>query len=340
MRIAEVNDVAWVATEFTAGLREIGHESELLRPRLVGATLPPWLKPVVAPVRFIDWLRLAWRLRNGHYDAIHIHYAYLGVVGILARLPYVLHCHGDDVRDLQRPLRRPVIRRAIERARYVFYSTPDLAPLVTAIRADAEFLPNPVDTALFAPHEVEPRGADILIACSLSANKGVANILEFVRIFATERPAARITAIAHGEAADSFAAFPNVTLISHQVRQKLPALISQHRVVVGQAHKGAIGMVELEAMSCGRPLVASFEHNTAYAEPPPVVNARSGQEIAAAVIALLDDPERAEEIGARSREWILRHHDRRVVAARLADVLASGRSPVAAAAGGARSGRA
>jgi glycosyltransferase involved in cell wall biosynthesis len=326
MRIAEVNDVAWVATELSAALRELGHESELLHPRLFGASLPPWLKPAVGPVRFADWLRLARQLRAGHYDGVHIHYAYLGVVGILARVPYVLHCHGDDVRDLRRPLRKPIIRQALLRAEHVFYSTPDLAPLVTAIRADAEFLPNPVDTALFQPAELDADASDMLVACSLSANKGVANILESVRMLVAERPAIRITAIAQGEAVSAFDAIPNVTLVSHQLRWKLPALIARHRVVVGQAHKGAIGMVELEAMSCGRPLVARFELSSVYSEPPPIVNARTGAEIAAAVGGLLDDPAHAQDVGAHSREWILRRHDRRLVAARVVEVFA-GRDP-------------
>jgi len=220
-------------------------------------------------------------------------------------------------------LRSPVIRKALQGAQHLFYSTPDLASLVMAVRPDAEFLPNPVDTELFRPAELDSDAADVLIACSLSANKGVANILEAVRMLIAERPAIRITAIAHGEAVSSFDDFPNVTLVSHQLRWKLPALIARHRVIVGQAHMGAIGMVELEAMSCGRPLVARFDYNSAYPEPPPLVNAHTGTEIASAVTGLLDDPARASDAGLRSREWILRYHERRIVAARLVEVLAA-----------------
>ena len=61
MRFAQVNDVASVATELAAGLRARGHTVEILYPRLYGAKLPPLLKLAVAPLRLLDWLRLAAR---------------------------------------------------------------------------------------------------------------------------------------------------------------------------------------------------------------------------------------------------------------------------------------
>ena len=66
-----------------AALRRRGHEVDLLYPRLYGAGLSPLWKLAVIPARFADWLRLAWRLRRGDYDAVHIHYAYLGIVDSL-----------------------------------------------------------------------------------------------------------------------------------------------------------------------------------------------------------------------------------------------------------------
>ena len=99
MRFVQVNDIASVASELAVALRKRGHHVDLLYPKLHGAGLSPLWKLAVAPLRSLDWLRLAWRLRQGHYDAVHIHYGYLGIVGLIARVPYVLHCHGDDVRE-------------------------------------------------------------------------------------------------------------------------------------------------------------------------------------------------------------------------------------------------
>ncbi len=87
MRIAEVNDIASVATEIAAGLRALGHEVDFFAPRLFGARLPTFVKPVTAPARALDWLDLIRRVRAGPYDLAHIHYAYLGNLGRQGRFP-------------------------------------------------------------------------------------------------------------------------------------------------------------------------------------------------------------------------------------------------------------
>lgn len=317
MRFVQVNDIASVASELAVALRKRGHEVDLLYPRLYGAGLPPLWKLAVVPARFADWVRLAWRLRKGQYDAVHIHYAYLGIVGLMAGVPYVLHCHGDDVRDVSRRIWAPVITLAIRRARHVYYSTPDLKEPLMAIRPDAEFLPNPIDIERFRPQPLPSDAEDVLIACALAENKGVENILDACRELETERPAVRITAVAGGSGTAAADMLPNVLLLMHQPREKLPQLMARHRLIIGQVHQGAVGMVELEAMACGRPVIAYFTYNDAYAEPPPFVVAHTGPEIAGAVKRLLDDPGERERVGAESHAWVERNHNAAQMAERV-----------------------
>jgi glycosyltransferase involved in cell wall biosynthesis len=323
MRFVQVNDIASVASELAVALRRRGHHVDMLYPRLHGATLPPLGKLAVSPLRFLDWVRLAWHIRRGRYDAVHIHYGYLGIVGLIARVPYVLHCHGDDVRDVERRIWAPLIRLAIRKARHVYYSTPDLAEPLHRMRPDAEFLPNPIDVEQFRPQPLPDDAEDVLIACALSENKGVSAILDGVERLSHSRPAARVTAFAGGSHTARAEALPNVLLLVHQPRAKLPGLMARHRVIVGQVHQGAVGMVELESMACARPVIAWFTYADAYPEPPPFVQASTGEEVAAAAERLLDDPLRAAEIGAAGRAWVCRHHDAAAMAERLEALAAS-----------------
>lgn len=308
MRICEINDIASVASDLAEGLRARGHDVTLIRPRLVGGRLPWSVKPVVGPVRAVEWAQIIHTIRSGNFDAVHIHYAYLGMLGVLGKFPYVLHCHGSDVREI-RPYTRPMVLRALKEASHVYYATPDLAPFVTKRRPDAEFLPNPVDAGAFRPLSPARESRRVFIACSLTDIKGAPRLLNACRRLADERPDIGFTAIGGGEYTRDFARLPNVRLIPHQLRSQLPRIIANHGVVLGQVLLGVVGMAELEAMACARPVVAWFTHDRAYPEPPPLVRALDGYDIAHAIIRLVDDGDLRQSIGDASRQWVSTHHD-------------------------------
>src|SRR5205814_9805783 len=75
------------------------------------------VKMAFMPWRVLDMRRVVGKLNRSHFDIVHIHWASYGVLGLASRIPYIVHCHGGDVRHrLQHPLSRvmlePVLRRA------------------------------------------------------------------------------------------------------------------------------------------------------------------------------------------------------------------------------------
>jgi glycosyltransferase involved in cell wall biosynthesis len=274
------------------------------------------VKPVTAPVRALDWLDIIRRVRAGKYDLAHIHYAYLGNLGWLGHIPYLLHCHGTDLRG-QTAFTRPLIRTALRHARHVFYATPDLWEYLRDIRPDAEFLPNPIDLERFASSGPPSGRRGVFVCCALTEIKGAGAILEACRLLAAKRPDIHITAYRAGEYAPRFEALPNVTLIARQPRWKLPALINQHAVVAGQMKLGAAGMAELEAMACGRPVVTWFNEPAAYPEPPPFVSVATAEEMASALERLVDDLAGRDATGAAGRAWVQTYHALDRIAARV-----------------------
>jgi glycosyltransferase involved in cell wall biosynthesis len=307
MRIAEINDIASVATDLASGLRARGHDVTVIRPRLVGGGLPWMVKPVVGPVRAVEWAQIIREVHEGNFDMVHIHYAYLGMLGVLGKFPYILHCHGSDVREIT-PFTRPMIRRALKHAGKVFYATPDLAGYVLKRRPDAEFLPNPVDSEQFCPLAPARESRTVWICCSLNDIKGASRILDACRRLAVQRPDIKITAYGGGAYTGEFEALPNVTIVPHQPRSRLPEVISRHGVVIGQVLLGVVGMAELEAMACGRPVVAWYTYDRAYSERPPIVRAVDGYDIATNVIRLVDDADERQATGDAGRAWVQKHH--------------------------------
>jgi glycosyltransferase involved in cell wall biosynthesis len=326
MRIAEINDIASVASGLAVGLRARGHQVTIIRPRLVGGKLPWMVKPVVGPVRAVEWAQIIRQVREGQFDVAHIHYAYLGMLGVVGKFPYLLHCHGSDVR-LITPFTRPMIERALANAERVFYATPDLAEYITHRRSDAQFLPNPIDTEDFRPLAPAAEKRDVFICCSLTDVKGAPRLLDACRRLADSRPDIRITAIAGGHYTGLFSRLPNVTLIPHQPRERLPEVISRHGVVLGQVLLGAAGMAELEALACGRPVVTWYRYNHAYPEPPPFVRAVDGFDIATNIARLVDDADERAALAEAGRIWVERYHAVATIAERVeaAAVSATGR---------------
>jgi glycosyltransferase involved in cell wall biosynthesis len=307
MRFCEINDIASVASELADGLRARGHDVDLFRPRLYGGALPWAVKPVVGPIRAVEWASLIRHVRAGNYDAVHIHYAYLGMVGVLGHFPYILHCHGSDVREI-RAYARPLVERAIDSADRVFYATPDLERYVRGRRSDATFLPNPVDAITFRPIVPASEATGVLVACALTGIKGAVRILAACQRLAAQRPDIPITVYGGGEFTPAFAALPNVSVVPTRPRSELPALIARHGIVIGQTLLGALGMAELEALACARPLIAWFRYDHTYPEPIPMARALDGREIADAVIRFHDDPAERHRLGEAARAWVIRNH--------------------------------
>ena len=114
-------------------------------------------------------------------------------------------------------------------------------------------------------------------------------------------------------------------------RAKLHAAIAQADLVIDQFDVGALGMIAWEAMSAGRPIVAYSDEATArlvYEEPPPVLNARTVDDITHQLVAA-GDRTRLREQGERSRAWAHRHSpDGLVVRYLFYALAATGRAPI------------
>jgi len=87
---------------------------------------------------------------------------------------------------------------------------------------------------------------------------------------------------------------------------------------------GWFGLAALEGASCEKPVLNFLEAEVMEAEYPdghPFVQTANEDQVCDAITALAD-PDHREAIGQASREWVLEHHDRSVVARRCESMLA------------------
>ena len=310
MRIIHVREVANVASTLVEGLQRLGHEAEV-RPmrmrRSDGA-----LEVTGVPSRIIEASRINRYIRRGRFDVVHIHWAYMGWMAIAGRYPYFLHCHGFDLtRNLKWPILGWLSRRAVAQARRVFYSTPDLKPHALRLRSDAAFIPNPIKLEVFRPSEAahNGRGPRVLMISRFEAKKGPEIAAAVIRQLKSLEPGVQVDAFNWGQLTEALVEPGLVNLIPKVPYSEMPSLLNRYDFVVGQFKLGAIGMSELEAMACGKPVLCFFNYPQVYDEPPPLLSTRDPVQGAEMLVKLIENPQLRKETGDKGRAWVERHHD-------------------------------
>lgn len=203
---------------------------------------------------------------------LHIHGGHLHRFASKISSEYVLHLHGSEIRvfDEQGNMHSSIndeVESAIQNARLVIYSTPDLAPFVNEIRKDAVWLPNPISESIekIKPMKrsiLENPEFDIFWPHAWSYPKGYSKVLDLVaRVCDKLGRSVSLLGIALGEhqkeARDS-----GFTLVPVASRQKFWQLNSRAQVTLGQG-LGFFGVSDLECMAIARNYVNfPLEHQT------------------------------------------------------------------------------
>jgi glycosyltransferase involved in cell wall biosynthesis len=308
-RIALVHDIAGVAKIQARLLRAAGHDvDEIALPRTGAAWRWP-LKALALPVRVLAYLPAAGRLRSGSYDVVHIHWLPVGIVGVMAGVPFHVQAHGSDLHaNLQNPILRWVTRLVLRRAKSVFYVTPNLLAYLEGFESKARELPNPVEPGEIAPEPVPPEAVSrAVIFTRLDPVKGVDRIFPAVVELADS---VEFTALDWGPLASEY-----VKRYGRQVRfvgavphEQIGVFLQEFDLVVGQMRQGILSLMELEAMAAGRPLITGVNWDLYQEDPPPVLGAANPSEIVAAVRSLGANQSELIRLSHEGREWVARNH--------------------------------
>ncbi len=255
-------------------------------------------------------------------DLLHIHFGTrVDVATRWPRRPFAVHFHGTDIRDFyQDPRQRAQIQWGADNAEAVFYATPDLADYALQARADARYLPNPVDLAELPDWQPSPEPC-IAFASRWGAAKGGAEQLELAsRLVRTLRGSGiRLQGLDWGENAAQAAAL-GVELVPVMGKTAYLQWLAQAHAVVGQS-TGLLGISELQALAIGVPTVSNVRPGL-YPGSVPVVGAGSLDEQVDATVAAAKDA-RAVSAALNARAWVAEHHDPDKIVRELSAVYAS-----------------
>ena len=298
-----------------------------------------------------------------HYDVIIANHVALAPVAAMMKLafrtPYWVVCHSTEVWWGTSPWRHAALKNAdliLPVSRY----TGEVVKTLNGIQASRvkvlyNAIPDGFTTLLQeAPSAsiqgLKQNGPLLLSVCSLIQGnefKGVDTVLRTLPAILQRYPQLRYVVVGEGAIRPSLESMAadmglakNVSFVGEISNAELGELYRGCDVFVlpsrGQEQQGQVGgegfgRVYVEAALAARPVISSRSGGAAEAvqdgETGFLVDPTSTEEIAKAVLALLDDPERAAAMGAAGRQWCLDTFSEEAVSRTLKELLRSCGTP-------------
>jgi teichuronic acid biosynthesis glycosyltransferase TuaC len=218
--------------------------------------------------------------RRGVVDVVFAAWAYPDgaaavTLGRLLGVPVVVKVHGTDINHVAKlagPSAR--LRRVLPEARRVVAVSRPLAEEVIGLGMPRErvvVVPNGIDNSLFRPLERDaaraqlglgPEGKWLLYVGRLERAKGVVDLLEAFARLAPRRRDLFLGLVGDGSARADCAALagrigPQVRLLGARPLAEVPLWIGASELVVLPSWNEGTPNVLLEALACGRPVVAT-----------------------------------------------------------------------------------
>jgi glycosyltransferase involved in cell wall biosynthesis len=319
MRILYIRNINQVAEADGEDMVQHGHIAKVYEPKLVGSGASFPIKLSKMPERMLDLRHIIGDLHPDKFDLVHIHWASYGILGVTSRIPFIIECHGSDVRyRLQNPFFRSILTLLFNKAAMVLCITPDILQSVQSIRSDALFMPGPVDIHRFSPSEENYKSSTrpwtILLFTRLDPIKGPEIATQGIANFARRHPEVHVQLLDWGPLREEYKKHYSTRFefLPHVPPERVHYLLQSADVVVGQCLVGALGLAELQAMSCAKPVIASFCHEEAYPTLPPIYQAVTSQEVDEGLEYFYKHQDQGIELGLRARKWVIAHHSRQV----------------------------
>lgn len=235
--------------------------------------------------------------------------------------------------SLYERMSRTFEQMCLARADLVGVTTEELGRRISSryrVAAPMELMPNGVNTDLFRPTDGVKKRRIIY-----AGNIGHAQDLDKVALAVKSMNGThnlKFLIVGDGDTRENLERLVETESLTDSIvftgtlpREEIPRLLSESLVGVAPLKRlvnleYAAPTKAYEYMACGIPFVGCGSGEIAHLAKESgagVIAENTPEAIAAALSALLDDPERMEEMGRRGREYVAEHYDRRSVALKL-----------------------
>lgn len=256
---------------------------------------------------------IAWKILRSYGDVYHIHYllqdCYIALK--LGKRPVIGHAHGSDLRSsIKHFAWSRIVRFNVEKCDKIIVSTPNLLEIAKKFNESAEYIPNLVNATIFYPkprNKIVDRIKVLVAGASDWEVKGTDKVIRALKKIENE---VDVSIISYGVDANKTLNLAKQLGLRIKVLPPVPHVLmpkyywSAHSVVASIGVGGTLGMVALEAIACGRPVVAHVSSKFSEYKDFPLLDVFTIEEIADAVLS-----SRNEDLWKREFEYFQFYHD-------------------------------
>lgn len=267
---------------------------------------------------------VAYRILKSNGDIYHSNYllqdCYIAIR--LGKKPVVGWSLGSDIRTgLKHPIWARIVRHNLKNCSKVLVSTPDILDSAKKYRDDAQYFPPAIDMEFyFFKPLIEHERKKVLIASNVNWSVKGTNVA--VRALSMLKKETEVSIIQYGS--DFEKTLSLASSLDLPLRVLPPASHEQMReyywnadIVLDQFVCGCAGMVSLEAIACGRPVVTYVTSEYDEYEDFPLKDVITEDQIAAATIQAGND------LWKRQYEYLKKKHEATSVVKKLLAIYGS-----------------
>jgi glycosyltransferase involved in cell wall biosynthesis len=255
-------------------------------------------------------LGITYKIVRAHGDIFHAHYLLQDcyIAARFGKKPLIGHAHGSDLRaGLKHPLWSRIVRHNLKNCDRVLVSTPDVLDIAKTYREDAEYFPNPVDTELFYPKPVTQIREKKRVLIASDSNWKVKGTDVAIRALGKIKGEVETSIIRHGVDFDRTVALASSLNLLLQILPKVPHdKLNEYYwnadIVIDRFNLGSLGLISLEAIACGRPVLTYASSKYSEYRNFPLVDLNSENDLANAVL------DTNKKLWEREYEYLEQHH--------------------------------
>jgi glycosyltransferase involved in cell wall biosynthesis len=265
---------------------------------------------------------LAFKILRAKGDVYHANYLLQDcyIASRLGKKPLIGHAHGSDLRtSLNHFVWSRIVRHNLKHCDKILVSTPDILGTAKRYREDAEYLPNPVNAELFYPKPAVQKGKKKRVLIASDSNWSVKGTDIAIKALSKIKEEVDVSIIQHGKDFDKTTALASslglsLKILPKALHEKLNEYYWDADVVIDRFRLGSLGVVSLEAIACGRPVVTYVSSEFQEYRDFPLKEVCTEEAVASAV-------ERANsDLWEKQHSYVVKNHKSEVLAEKMLEI--------------------